>query len=266
MRRLLDGDRFPASEQRLHLALDAAQMGIFEWDIERDHFAWMHLHAGLFGVPSAQFGQNYLAFEQRMHPHDRAETSASIQIAIKTRENFRHEYRVLWSDGSEHWQEIRARLSPGNQSQPARLTGVVFNITDAKTAEQSIKQRQAQLAQLTRVATMGQMASGLAHELTQPLGAILNYAGACMVQMPNRSDIPAEIIKSIGEVITETRRAGAICSRMRLFVRNHLPRCAPVQMNTVVNESLKMMDWELRTRTIHCRWSLAMRFRFSRCW
>lgn len=245
------------TERRLSLALDAAQMGLFEWDFDGDRLTWTHLHRELFGVTPEEFGGNYAAFEQKVHPGDRAEMRTKIRHCIITGEDLWHEYRVIWHDGTEHWLDLRARVSPADQAQPARMIGAVVNISARMDAEKAAKLREADLAHLGRVAAMGQMASGLAHELAQPLGAILNYAGSCINLLDRQPEMAPRIRASIGEVINETRRAGAICSRMRLFVRKQLPNCMALDINQLVSESVKMMDWDLRARSVQVHLQLA---------
>jgi PAS domain S-box-containing protein len=238
------------TDRRLSLALDAAQMGIFDWNIDNDQLTWTHLHPGLFGVTADGFGNDYRAFEQRQHPDDRAETKTRVQHAITTGEDYSHEYRVFWPDGSEHWIEARGRIIAA-EGQPLRLLGAVVSTTARKTAEAVAREREAELAHLSRVVTVGQMASALAHELTQPLSAILNYAGVCMLHLTSSSQSASPAAASISEVINETRRAGAICSRMRLFLRKRLPDSGPLNLNGLVSESMKLMESELRSRKIH---------------
>jgi PAS domain S-box-containing protein len=245
------------TERRLSLAVEAAQMGMFNWDIRNNQLTWLHLHPGLFGGTPEEFAGNYSAVVQRVNPDDLEEMKARARQCIASGEDFWHEFRVTWPDGTEHWLDARARVTLSENGEPAQMLGAVVNITARKAAEIAAKQREAELAHLARVVTMGQMASGLAHELTQPLGAILNYAGACMVQLEGRSEIPPGIAASIGEVITETRRAGAICSRMRLFVRKQLPNCVALDINKLVADSVKMMEWELRTRKIQAQMELS---------
>ncbi len=104
---------------------------------------------------------------------------------------------------------------------------------------------------------MGQMASGLAHELNQPLAAILNYASVCLEQIESVQGLPKAALTAIQEVMNETRRAGAIISRMRSFVRKQQPHSVPLDINELVRESIGLMEFELRSQGIRPKLELA---------
>ncbi len=246
-----------ASEQRLALAVDAAQMGIFDWNLQTGKITWSDHHARLFGMRPDQFDGTYDAFERSVHPDDRAGIRAKADGSIAGCEDYRQEYRVIWGDGSEHWIEGRGRVFNNEQAQPVRMMGTVVDISQRKAAEESARIRETDLAHLFRVTTMGQMASGLAHELNQPLAAILNYASVCLEQIETQKGSPATALTAIREVMNETRRAGKIISRMRSFVRKQQPQCVPLDINKLVREAVGMMEFELRHQRIRAHLELA---------
>jgi len=250
-------EAYQASEQRLTLAVDAAQMGIFDSDLQTGKVSWSHHHARLFGLTPGQFDGTYAAFERCVHPDDRAGISAKIEQSVATGEEYRQEYRVVWPDGSEHWIEARGQVSHDEQNKPVRMLGTVVDISQRKAAEVSARIREADLAHLSRVTTMGQMTSGLAHELNQPLAAILNYASVCLVQVESQKGSSATSLTAIQEVMNETRRAGAIITRMHAFVRKQQPVSVPTDINELVRESVKLMEFELRHHRIRPHLELA---------
>jgi C4-dicarboxylate-specific signal transduction histidine kinase len=128
---------------------------------------------------------------------------------------------------------------------------------ERKDSERTARLRESEFAHLSRVATMGQMASGLAHELNQPLAATLNYATACLLQAEMAVGFPPGIAIGLREVVKETRRAGAIISRMRSFVDNQEPHRIALNLNDLVHESLRMMAFELRPQGIQPQLKLA---------
>lgn len=121
-----------------------------------------------------------------------------------------------------------------------------YDITERKQADELYRKQQAELAHLSRVSVAGQMATGLAHELNQPLGAILNYASACSSALDSGRDCNGIISESLQEIAKETRRAGEIIKRLRGFLRRQEPRTVTVDINDVVRESMRLMAWDLR--------------------
>lgn len=128
---------------------------------------------------------------------------------------------------------------------------------ERKAAEELIRKNEAEMAHLSRVSTVGQMAAGLAHELNQPLGAILNYASVCLEQTESRKDLPPMLLEAMGEIMNETRRIGGIISRLRSFVRKQKPKAVPVDVNALVDESMNLLGFELLHKGIRPRLSLA---------
>ena len=117
-------------------------------------------------------------------------------------------------------------------------------------AKAALQRRDAELAHLLRVSAMGEMAAQLAHELTQPLGAIANYAAGCRRRMEAMPGQPAELIAAVDRIGREALRAGEIIRRLREFVRKAEPRRAPVDVNAVVREVAELVDGEARERGV----------------
>ena len=98
------------------------------------------------------------------------------------------------------------------------------DITELKRAEQAARQHQADLAHVLRLSTMGEMASGLAHEINQPLGAIANYAKGCVRRLRGGAVDAAALLPIVEEIAGEALRAGEIIRRLRDLVRKEEPR------------------------------------------
>ena len=145
-----------------------------------------------------------------------------------------------------------------NRIGQVRMMGTVVDMSTTQDCRNVRKgPRESELAHLSRVATMGQMASGLAHELNQPLAAILNYASVCLEQLESQMASRATALTAIQAVMNETRRAGAIISRMRSFVRKQQPQSVLLDINELVRESVRMMEFELRHQRIRPHIELA---------
>jgi signal transduction histidine kinase len=117
-------------------------------------------------------------------------------------------------------------------------------------AKAALQSRDAEMAHLLRVSAMGEMAAQLAHELTQPLGAIANYAAGCRRRLEATPGQPAELIGAVDRIGREALRAGEIIRRLRGFVRKAEPRRAPVDVNALVREVAELVDGEARERGV----------------
>ena len=124
------------SEERLRLALDAAHMGTFDWDIQHNHVTWSHWHEELWGFAPGKFGGTYEAFEQRVHPDDLPGINAEIARCIAAREPFTREFRVVWPGGSVHWVTARGEFTFDASGRPVRMRGAVVETTARKQVEE----------------------------------------------------------------------------------------------------------------------------------
>lgn len=125
-----------------------------------------------------------------------------------------------------------------------RVLAVVRDITDRKQAEKAAELHRAELTRAWHVNTLGEMASGLAHELNQPLCAVLNYASGCL-RLTRRKELPKEaLIESIQEIIGQAERAGDIMKRIRGLVGKREPRCVRLDVRALLSDAMKMVEKE----------------------
>ncbi len=124
---------------------------------------------------------------------------------------------------------------------------VVFrDISARKEAAEAGRQYQMELAHVARLSTMGEMASGMAHELNQPLTAIATSADACM-RLLESGDAPRDRVLDVLETIgAQARRAGGLIQQLRQFVRKEEPRLTLVNLNHLMEEVLMLMEPEIR--------------------
>lgn len=154
-------------------------------------------------------------------------------------------------DELEHRVERRtAELLEANQ----RLRD---EIAERKRAEDKAQRHEAELAHLSRLSTLGELASGLSHELNQPLTAIANYARGALRRLTNADDQPEGVIQAIEHVVRQTERAGAIIRRMRQMVHKRDPKKAPVAVNALVIDMIELISPEARRHGVELTSRLA---------
>ena len=122
------------SAEQLKLALTAARMGMWNWNLLTGEINWSSEHAQLFGLAPGTFDGRYETFDARLHPDDREALTIAVNRAIQERRIFQHEYRVVWTDGSMHWVEGRGQAFYDETGQAVRMTGTVMDISDRKLA------------------------------------------------------------------------------------------------------------------------------------
>jgi PAS domain S-box-containing protein len=184
-------------------------------------------------------------------PADRQEEEPDIQNRLRLGQRVDHfDTLRIAKDGRQI--HVSLTISPVRDGDGAIVgaSKIARDITERKTAEEATRLRDAELAHLSRVSTMGNMASGLAHELNQPLGAILNYAGMCQTLLKSQVLAVDRFRDAIEEVMVETRRAGTIISRLRSFVSKQTPRPASLDLNELVRKTIVFLDYEFRNQHV----------------
>ncbi len=119
------------SEARLRFALEAGEMGIFDWDVETGAVIWSAEHAKLFGLSLEEFDNTYAGFTRCVHREDLPGLEQAVAHARKTQTMYKHKFRVIWPDGSAHWVLGKGRFSYSAIGRAVRMTGVVMDVSEA---------------------------------------------------------------------------------------------------------------------------------------
>jgi signal transduction histidine kinase len=101
----------------------------------------------------------------------------------------------------------------------AGLVGIRHDITELKQTRERLHRQEIELAHIDRLGIMGELAASLAHELNQPLGAISNYAHACLRIVKHGNAAPEQLVEVLEDTVAQARRAGEIIQKARAFVR-----------------------------------------------
>jgi PAS domain S-box-containing protein len=156
-----------SSESRLRLAQLAAQAATFDWDIAQNKLYWPDEYYTLFGLDRSvePTFENWL---KHLHPDDREAVESAVSQAFASDQNeIQVDFRTFGSDGKQRWMTVRSRIYRQENGKPIRLIGVALDVTDRKQAEQV-------LVRTEKLASAGRMAASIAHEINNPLEAVMN--------------------------------------------------------------------------------------------
>ena len=185
------------------------------------------------------------------HEEDRAATEARIQEGHEgQRRVYRVEKRYLRKDGGIMWADASLVFVPASGSNSAFFSAVIIDRTDRKRAEEALQKAQAELAHVTRVMTMGEITSSIAHEINQPLGAIVNYGNACLRLLTAPSANLTQVAAALSAIVNDANRASAIIARIRALSKKAPPEMAALQVGDVVTDILALVRNELTGRQI----------------
>jgi PAS domain S-box-containing protein len=127
-----------ASEERLRLAQQAAGIGTFERNVQTGVLTWTPEMEALYGLSPGDFEKTQTVFENLIHPDDRARVIELVDCALKTGQQTRGEWRVVWPDGSVHWIAGRWQVLMNESGEPFRVVGVNMDVTARKRAEETL--------------------------------------------------------------------------------------------------------------------------------
>jgi PAS domain S-box-containing protein len=165
------------------------------------------------------------------------------------------EFRLVSLKGRERLMETHAVPLRNAAGDVTALLGLTRDVTERKRAEEQARRHLAELARVARLSTMGEMASGIAHELNQPLAAIANHAAACQRRAAVGALAP-ELRGSLDEISVQARRAGQIIRNVRDLARKAAPCRTAVDVNGVVRLVAEVIEPEARQRAVCVRLGL----------
>lgn len=132
------------SEARTRIAQQAARWGVFEYNYKTGKNYWSVELEALYGLAPGTFEGTLEAWTARVHPTDRLEAERAVEGALTTNE-YAHDFRVVWDDGSVHWLFGRGKLFRDGEGVPERMLGVNVDITERKQAEEALRHNEEQL-------------------------------------------------------------------------------------------------------------------------
>ena len=201
------------SERRLDLAVGGAGIGIWVWDVAASKVQMTEKARALHG-----FQEEVVDFDRWLdvvHPDDRAAVRRDAERAQWSGEEFNAEYRVRYPQGALRWIAARGRSEPAADRRSVIMRGILRDITDRKEAQYETAELRRELAHSGRVTLLGQLSSGLAHELNQPLGAILRNAEAAQMLLEAPAPDLDELRAIVSDIRKDDRRAGEVIERLR---------------------------------------------------
>ncbi len=201
------------SEERLSLAVDAANIGTWDWDLITGKIVWGGHHHRVFGLAEGQFDGTYEMFERFIHPDDAASLAAAVEQAIKTRTTYEHEYRVVGPDGSVRWAYGKGAAHYDFEGRPVRMIGTVMDITRRKQSETALRRAEEKYRSMIENASYGIFSSTAEGRFTSANPALIRMLGYDSAQDLMAVDIARDVFlnpEERAELIKLFREAGRI--------------------------------------------------------
>ncbi|HEX4650710.1 MAG TPA: PAS domain S-box protein [Granulicella sp.] len=180
-----------------------------------------------------------------LHPDDVEGTLRAWAHAVATGAQHDVEYRMRCADGAYRWFHVRGQPLRNEQGRIVRWYGLLSDIEDRKNALEALRQTQVRLSRATQIATVGEFAASIAHEVNQPLAAVISNAHAChrwlLAQPPNllEANLAAE------RIIRDSNNAAGVVRRIRALFKQADPEMLPLDLNDVLAEVLRLLQAEI---------------------
>ena len=244
------------SEASLTQAQVISRTGSWRWIVGATDLSPSAEFLRIFGFDREARQVPYAAVLGRVHPEDRPTLEHHFANAMRDRSAFQREYRIVLPDGS-----IKHLLSIGwpgfTETGAPEFFGTVMDATERKLAEEALRDAQNDLARVSRLTTLGELAASLAHEISQPLGAIaLNAASA--LRWLNRDQPDADKARKVlAGIERDGRRARDMIRGLQAMAKKSGPQMAKFDIHLAIEEVLALTRSELHRRGVVLRTALA---------
>ena len=218
------------SEERLRLALEAAHLGMWEWDPETDALFWDDRHCSLFGLNPKEAPATAAKFLELVFPEDREWVRHAVREGLRHDEAYGAEYRVRWPDGREHWLASAGRVLRNANSRAYRMRGITYDVTDRRGLEEHLRRAQ-------KMEAIGQLAGGVAHDFNNLLMVIRGHVELLL----NRPGVDAGVARNAEAIQKASDRAAGITQQLLAFSRKQVLQARVIEMRTVVKDIANLL-------------------------
>ena len=206
----------------------------------------------IFGLPTEGMVSREM-FLDLVHPEDRKHVCQAFDHAVSIKSKYENTYRIVGPDGEIKY--IHALSHPVFQEsgEAKEYVGTVIDITERKRAEERLQNAQADLAHVTRLTTMVELAASIAHEINQPLGAVVNNSNVALRLAKEANESRGELMNVLSDIVNDANRASAIIARIRAVMRKSAPERTPLQLKDVVTDVLALAQHKFTEHRIEVR-------------
>src|SRR6266568_9643515 len=244
-------EAFLAEGQRL------SHTGSWGWNASTGKATWSQEHFRILGLDPQHTNPSLDVFWESVHSDDRIGLRRAFESAIRDKRDFEQEFRIVRSDSSiRHLHGVgHAVLNKANEL--VEFIGTMMDITERKRAEAALQEARAELERVSRVTTMGELAASIAHEVNQPLAAVVTSANAGLNWLAANPPNLSKIRETLERILRDGTRGGEVLARIRALLKRTPPAKTLVRVNQIVRDVLALTAGELRQHSIELSSELA---------
>jgi hypothetical protein len=254
--RKLAEERTREGEGELRQLIDAIPQQVFVFDAD-----WSPLFANRRELEytglTPQEAQSKDAVARIFHPDDLKQLESLRERMLSEGAVFEMEARIRGKDGQYRWFLIRDNPLRDEQGRVLRWYGTRTDIEDRKQAEEALRRAQAELARVTRIMTMGELAASIAHEVNQPISGIVLNGNTCLRWLAGDSPNLEEAREAARRIVRDGKRAGDVIARIRAMATKTVTAKGRLDMNGVIREVVALAGDEGRRGHVTLRTEFA---------
>ena len=248
-----------AREARYSLATEAGRVFVYAYDPQSDVVDTDAALGATLHVPAAEL-QSPTWWWRQVHPEDAGKVHRAWHARLDAsagNPTDSVDFRLLDRDGRVRW--FRDRSAPVDlaHTDSAVLVGTVTDITELREAEQIAAQRSRELAHVARTSVVGELAAALAHEIRQPLTAILINSQTAMRVLDAQPHDPEAAREILQQLAADGRRASEVVQRIRAFAKKGDVERGPIDLNALLREAVQLVRHDTIRRRVEIRFALA---------
>jgi PAS domain S-box-containing protein len=208
------------------------------------------------GLPAAEImGDGWVKI---LHPDDAGETIRAWKVCVAAGNPYRAEVRIFHAKDRAYRYCVTSALPLLTaQGVVVKWYGTVVDMHDWRQAQEELRSTQAELAQITRVMTLGALTASIAHEVNQPLAGIVTNASTCLRMLAAELPNVAGACETARRIIRDANRASEVITRLRALFSKRQVTAEPVDLNEAAQEVIALMSGELQKNHVTLRMDLA---------
>jgi len=201
------------SEERMNHAIDSLKFGIWDWDMVNGNLYWDDYMYTLYEAKKDDFSGYFDAFQKTLHPEDEDKLNQDLKETFANRRDFKTEFRIITPSGKVKLIAATSKCFYDDSGKILRLVGANWDITETK-------EKELQLLQASKMSSLGEMSSGIAHEINNPLAIILGKSFQLKKVLAGMNVESEMVDKLINDIDRTVDRISKIVKGLRNFSRD----------------------------------------------
>jgi PAS domain S-box-containing protein len=224
--------------------------GFWAWNTTTGELFWSHEEWRIFDLDPETTQLSYQVLLDLVHPEDRAALEEESRRAVRSKQPFDILFRALLRDGTIRHLHSVGKPQVEESGKVVEYIGVTMDETERVRANAAMHKAQAELERAARLTTMGELAASIAHEISQPLAAVVTGGNGALRWLAHSPPNVEEARNLLTAVVKQGNRASDVIGRIRSLFRNSTPEYAELDINEVIREVIELTASTLRGRDV----------------